>query len=348
MFVFIMISRNYGRALDIPVPVKADSKRFIDQYRLWLRLNGYSYRTETTYVHWVLSFIRFHEKRHPKDMGESEISAFLSSQTLRYHWSPSTQKTALNALVNLYRKFLKRELAPLKFGYSKVNPRLPVILAHEEAIQVIQQMKGDQQLIAKIMYGTGLRISEALRLRVKDIDFALKNIVVRSGKGDKDRITLLPISLVNELKNRIERTHKSHEVDLLAGLGSVYLPHALARKYPAAEFEFIWQFVFPSPVVSTDPRSGIERRHHIHPTQIARAIKKACAAAKINKRITSHCFRHSFATKLAMDGVHLSQIQKLLGHSNLETTEIYLHLAEQMGLQVKSPVDAIDVSLESF
>jgi len=332
---------NYDKlAYGIPVSVKPESTRFIDQYRLWLRLNGYAYRTEQTYIHWVLAYIRFHKKRHPKDMGENEISAFLNHQTLKHKWSTGTQKTVLNALVNLYVKYLKRELKPLKFGYSKVKQRLPVVLSHEEALCVIAQMEGDQQLVAKLMYGTGLRISEAIRLRVKDIDFNLNQIIVRGGKGDKDRTTLLPKSLIEPLSLKIELTKKIHEADLLKGLGSVYLPNALARKYPSAEFEFIWQYIFPSASTATDPRSGREHRHHIYPTQVARAVKRAAEAANLNKRITSHCFRHSFATKLAMDGVHLTQIQKLLGHTNLETTEIYLHLAEQMGLTIKSPVDA--------
>lgn len=324
---------------DVPVPVKPGSVRFIDRYRVWLRLNGYAYQTEKTYIGWVLKYIRYHNKRHPESMGEREIEDFLNAMALEKHWSPSTQKTALNALINLYAKFLKIEINKLNYRYATASKRLPVVLSHQEACSVIACMKGDQQLLAKLMYGCGLRISEAISLRVKDIDFAFNQIVVRSGKGDKDRITLLPASIKDDLLKRIERTRKLHEADLLAGFGSVYLPYALAAKYPSADKSFIWQYVFPSISISTDPRSGVERRHHIYPTQIRRAIFQATLEAKINKRITSHCFRHSFATKLAMDGVHLSQIQKLMGHTNLETTEIYLHLAEQMGLKVSSPID---------
>ncbi len=324
---------------DVPVSIKPDSPRFIDRYRAWLRLNGYAWQTEKTYVGWVLKFIRFHNKRHPESMGAREIEAFLNAMAVERYWSPSTQKTALNALVNLYSKFLNIEISKLTYRYATANKRLPVVLSHQEACSVIAYMQGDKQLIAKLMYGSGLRISEAISLRVKDIDFALNQIIVRSGKGDKDRITLLPASIRDDLLIRIERTRKIHESDLLAGYGSVYLPYALAAKYPSADKSFIWQYVFPSINIARDPRSGVERRHHIYPTQIRRAIQRASIEAKINKRITSHCFRHSFATKLAMDGVHLTQIQKLMGHSNLETTEIYLHLAEQMGLKVRSPVD---------
>lgn len=324
---------------DIPTSVKPHSKRFLDQYRVWLRLNGYAYATEKTYISWVIKFIRFHNRRHPKEMGAKEVSAFLSFHALNKNWSPSTQKTALNALINLYVKFLHMKIEKVSYAYAKVKKRLPVVMSHEEACSVIHSMKGDQQLMAKLMYGTGLRISECISLRVKDIDFAMNQLVVRSGKGDRDRFTLLPASLCDQLKVRIEATEKIHQSDLLLGFGSVYLPFALAAKYPKAEFEFIWQYIFPSIKISKDPRSGAERRHHIHHSQLQRAIKRAAVQAGIHKRITSHCFRHSFATKLALDGVHLTQIQKYMGHSSLETTEIYLHIAEQMGMQVRSPID---------
>lgn len=324
---------------NIPIPLTNKPVKFLDQYRIWLRLNGYAYQTEKHYVMWAAKFIRFHNMQHPEKLGAEEISAYLSEKALKENWSPSTQKTALNALVNLYAKFMKIEVGPLAFQYARPKPKLPVVMSHGEAVSVILKLEGDHQLMAKLMYGCGLRVSECLGLRVKDIDFELKHIVVRGGKGDKDRITLLPESLVPLLKNKILIVEKIHEADLLNGFGSVYMPYALAKKYPTDSKKTHWQFLFPSQNLSVDPRTGIEQRHHIHPRTIQRAVKRAAYDSKIHKPITSHCFRHSFATKLAMDGVHLSQVQKLLGHVNLETTEIYLHLAEQMGLQVRSPVD---------
>jgi integron integrase len=324
---------------DTPIPLNNNPVKFLDRYRAWLRLNGYAYQTEKHYVMWVAKFIRFHNMQHPEHLGPDAISAYLSEKALKENWSPSTQKTALNALVNMYSRFLGIEIGSLTFKYARPKPKLPVVMSHQEAATVISHLKDDNQLMAKLMYGCGLRVSECIRLRVKDIDFSLQHIIVRAGKGNKDRITLLPESIVPLLKLKVSVVEKIHEADLMNGFGSVYMPHALARKYPTDSKKVHWQFIFPSQNVSVDPRSGVEQRHHIHARTIQRAVKQAAYQSKIHKPITSHCFRHSFATKLAMDGVHLTQIQKLLGHSNLETTEIYLHLAEQMGLQVKSPID---------
>ncbi len=329
----------YPRTDDIPVPLKAHPVKFLDRYRAWLRLNGYAYQTEKHYIMWAAKFIRFHQMKHPETMGAEHISAFLSERALSENWSPSTQKTALNALVNLYAKFLGMELGQLSFSYATVKPKLPIIISHHEAVRIINQLTGDHQLMAKLMYGCGLRVSECLRLRIKDIDFDLSHIVVRGGKGDKDRITLLPQSLVPALQSKILAVSKQHEIDLLNGYGAVYMPNALAKKYPTEARKVHWQFLFISQNLSMDPRSGIIQRHHMHPRTIQKAVKKAVYELGIAKQVTCHCFRHSFATKLAMDGVHLQQIQKLMGHSNLETTEIYLHLAEQVGLKVLSPVD---------
>lgn len=324
---------------DIPVPLVPKPTRFLDRYRTWLRLNGYAYQTEKHYVMWAARFIRFHKMKRPEDMGADEICDFLSNRTLAENWSPSTQKTALNALVNLYSRFLHMEIGELTFQYASPKPKLPVVLSHHEACMVISNMSGESQLMAKIMYGCGLRVSECMRLRVKDIDFELKHILIRSGKGNRDRMTLLPQSLVPLLKQQIALVEKVHEADVLQGFGTVYMPNALAKKYPTEARKPHWQFLFPSVQVSVDPRSGVVQRHHVHARTLQRAVKKAAYQSGIHKPISSHCFRHSFATKLAMDGVHLSQIQKLLGHTNLETTEIYLHLAEQAGLRITSPVD---------
>jgi integron integrase len=324
---------------DTPIPLNQKPVKFLDRYRAWLRLNGYAYQTEKHYIMWVARFIRFHGMKHPETLGPEQISAFLSEKALQEHWSPSTQKTALNALANLYSKFLGVDIGTLTFQYASPKQKLPVVMSHQEAVTVIQKMEGDNQLMAKLMYGCGLRVSECIRLRVKDIDFGLRHIIVRGGKGDKDRLTLLPTSIVPAIQQKIAVVEKLHDADLLNGFGSVYMPYALAKKYPTESKKVHWQFLFPSHTLSIDPRSGVEQRHHVHARTIQRAVKRAAYEAKIHKPITSHCFRHSFATKLAMDGVHLTQVQKLLGHSNLETTEIYLHLAEQMGLKVSSPID---------
>lgn len=330
---------NFGVMDDVPVPIKANPTKFLDRYRAWLRLNGYAYETEKTYLCWAKRYIRFHKMKHPAHMGASDISAFLNHGATKRYWSPSSQKTVLNALVNMYSKFMNVELGQLRYQYAKVEQRLPVVLSHQEARQVISFMQGDKALMAKLMYGAGLRVSECIRLRVKDIDFNLNQIIVRNGKGAKDRSTLLPTSLIDALKNRIDRTAKQQEIDILQGYGSVYLPYALSVKYPNASTELAWQYLFPAITLSIDPRTGTKRRHHIHKSVIQKAVKRAATEAKINKPISSHVFRHGFATKLAIDGVHLTQIQKLMGHRQIETTQIYLHIAEQMGLSIKSPID---------
>ena len=272
-------------------------------------------------------------------MHAKEVSEFLNHLAIDLSCAAGTQRIALNALVCLYTKFLKRDLGVLDFKYASVPKRRPIVLTHTEALKVIDFTSGDYQLIMRLLYGTGLRRAECLSLRVKDIDFARSRIMVHQGKGNKDRSTLLPDQLIDLLHDKIERVEKLHHYDIDNGFGSVYLPNGLSRKYKNAEFEFIWQFLFPSASISKDPRSDIRRRHHLHPSQVQKHLRKAVLKSGIRKRITCHTFRHSFATELAKAGVHLTQIQRLMGHSDIATTEVYLHIAEEMGLSVTSPID---------
>jgi len=279
---------------DIPIQVDHSSERFIDRLRLFIRARNLAYATEKTYVSWVLRFIHYHKKRHPKDMGETEIESFLNYLVLQRYCSKSTQRTALNALIFLFVKFLQRDdIGTLNFKSSKRHPRIPVVFTHEEAMIVISNMTGKHKLMACFMYGTGLRISELIRLRVKDIDFGMNQTIVRDGKGNKDRITLLPEKLIIQLEDQITEVALLHKQDLRDGYGEVYLPNALCRKYKNAPIELKWQYLFPSTVISTDPRSGEKRRHHINKATLSRQINIAIKGCKINKKASSHTFRHS-------------------------------------------------------
>ncbi len=325
---------------DIPIHVEHSSERFIDRLRLFIRARNLAYATEKTYVSWILRFIRYHEKRHPKDMGESEIESFLNYLVLQCYCSKSTQRTALNALIFLFVKFLQREdIGTLNFSSSKRHPKIPVVFTHEEAMLVINDMNGKYKIMAHLMYGTGLRISELIRLRVKDIDFGMNQIIVRNGKGNKDRITLLPNKLITSLKDQILEVALLHKRDLIDGYGEVYLPNALCRKYKNAPTELKWQYLFPSQVISIDPRSGKKRRHHINKATLSRQICITIKDSNINKRASSHTFRHTFATELLLAGYDIRTIQQLLGHADVATTEIYTHVIKQGNAGIKSPID---------
>jgi integron integrase len=317
--------------------------RLLDQVRDVLRLRHYSYRTELAYVHWIKRFILFNNKRHPLDMGENQIQAFLTDLAVRGKVAASTQNQALNAIVFLYKHVLHRELGDFsKAVRAKRSYRKPVVLSQGEVhILLLSLTDTQQKLIVKMLYGAGLRLAECLRLRVQDIDFVGGLITVRAGKGDKDRTTVLPGNLVPELRAHLERVKLQFERDLRDGFADVYLPHAIVRKYPRAGKEWRWQFVFPADYPSKDPRTGIVRRHHVYPDSVTREIRRAASRAGITKRVTAHTFRHSFATHLLEGGTDIRSVQELLGHKSIETTQIYLHCLNTPGQTVVSPLDKL-------
>lgn len=326
---------------DIRPAIASGSTKLLDCVRIDMRDKGYSYQTEKTYILWIKRFILFHGKKHPAQMGELEISQFLSYLGHDRSCSPATQRIALNAIIYLYRKFLQLELAPLDFEKAKQKRRLPVVLTHEEVLRILEHIHGTHRLMVELLYGSGLRQAELLSLRVKDLDFGMLTITVRSGKGDKDRTTLLPQSLVERLELQVQSVANLHKRDIADGFGEVYLPHALNRKYPNAARELGWQYLFPSIGIGTDPRSGVQRRHHMHPTTLRKVVSRARRLAGIHKPVRCHTFRHSFATRLLQQGYDLRTIQKLLGHSEVTTTEIYTHVLGRGAMGVVSPVDAI-------
>ncbi|BAP13648.1 integron integrase [Alcanivorax sp. NBRC 101098] len=332
-------------AMDVPPALPATPTRLMDRFRAFIRSRNMAYRTEKTYVHWVLRYIRFHGRLHPEQLKARDVDAFLTHLAVHKHCSPATQKTALNALVFLYREFLGQPLDALNFSYSRKPQRVPVVFSHAEAQALIGHLAGTNQLVARLIYGSGLRINEALRLRVKDVDFAMQQITVRGGKGNKDRTTLLPDSLITPLKLQIDTALATHRQDMADGLGEVYMPFALARKYPGQARSPAWQYVFPAAQLSVDPRathddgSPVRRRHHVLDRTVQRAIMLAMRKAQIHKHGNSHTLRHSFATRLLENGYDIRTIQKLLGHADVKTTEIYTHVVKKGGFGVRSPVD---------
>ncbi len=314
--------------------------KLLDSVRYTLRSKRYSPRTEEQYVSWIKRFIFFHQKRHPKVMGEPEVSAFLSHLARHENVSASTQNQAFSAILFLYRDVLKMQLESIAGVERASKPRkVPVVLTREEAQQVLALLEGSKWLMASLLYGSGLRLLECLRLRVKDLDFGYKQITVRDGKGLRDRVTMLPDSVVGPLKAHLTRVKHLHETDLAEGFGSAQMPFALARKYPNASREFVWQFVFPSSHRSLEPQTEIERRHHVGEIVLQRAVKRAVAAAGVLKLATCHTFRHSFATHLLEAGYDIRTVQELLGHKDVATTMIYTHVLKQGGRGVKSPLD---------
>ena len=317
-------------------------KRLLDQDREVMRVKHYSIRTEQAYIRWIKKFILFHGKRHPSEMGEPDVEAFLTWLATEENVAKSTQNQAFNALLFLYREVLKTPLeGRIDAVRSGKKQRLPVVLSREETAQLLSAMSGVPQLVAKLLYGTGMRLMECLRLRVKDIDFELNEIRVRNGKGGTDRLVFLPESIRPALKEHLERVRLIHQNDLKHGYGEVYLPGALARKYPKAGKQWIWQYAFPSIKLSKDPRSGVIRRHHMDPSTLDRAIKRAAKLAGINKRVSSHTLRHSFATHLLQNGTDIRTIQNLLGHKDISTTMIYTHVLRKMSPKIKSPLDML-------
>jgi integron integrase len=315
------------------------AKKLLDQMRDALRLKHYSYRTEETYLDWVKRYILFHGKRHPAEMGAPEIQAFLIHLATQRQVAASTQNQALSAILFLYREVLHQEVEPVLLSSAKRPERLPTVLTHDEVLRLLAHLSGVYKLMAQILYGSGLRLMECVRLRIKDIDFEYQTITVRDGKGEKDRVTPLPQSIASDLKRQIERVRLLHEEDLQAGAGEVYLPDALAIKYPNAAREFIWQYLFPASKRSADPRSGQERRHHLDPSALQRAVRDAAQKAGIPKRVSGHTLRHSFATHLLQNGYDIRTVQELLGHKDVRTTMIYTHVLNRGGLAVRSPLD---------
>jgi integron integrase len=334
-------TKEGGMAKDMRV---ADSSpRLLDQVRGTIRLKHYSIRTEQSYLGWIKRFILFHNKRHPREMSANEVTAFLTDLAVRGNVAASTQNQALNAILFLYREVLRIELPWMdNIQRAKKPARLPVVFTRAEVKSLLAQLDGTLWLMASLIYGSGLRLMECVRLRVKDIDFHYKQIIVRDAKGQKDRVTMLPESLMDSLRNHLVRVKELHEQDLQAGGGRVYLPYALDRKYPNAGREWGWQYIFPARSRSRDPRSGMIRRHHFPEDSLQRALKNAIRQAGIIKPGTTHVLRHSFATHLLEDGYDIRTLQELLGHQDLNTTMIYTHVLQKGGKAARSPLDRME------
>ncbi|MCB0044347.1 MAG: integron integrase [Caldilineaceae bacterium] len=322
---------------DAPKP-----KKLLDRLRDRIRLKNYSYRTEQSYVSWVRRYILFHNKRHPQEMGRAEIESFLTHLAVDRNVAPSTQNQALHAILFLYREVLEQPI-PERINALRAQERrrLPTILSATEVQQLLDQLSDVPHLVALLLYGSGLRVREGLSLRVKDVDFNQRHIVVRSGKGDKDRITLLPESAVPELEAQLQVAKALHERDLAQGYGRAPLPYALAKKYPNADREWGWQFVFPSSTLSKDPQREDSPlyRFHLHESMIQKAVRSAARAAGLTKPVTPHTLRHCFATHLLEAGYDIRTVQELLGHKDVKTTQIYTHVLNRGPNGVRSPLD---------
>lgn len=302
-------------------PSHPQKLRLLDQVRHEMRVRHYSLRTEEAYLQWIRRYILFHEKRHPSDMAETEINQFLSHLAVERHVAASTQNQALSAILFLYKRILKKELGFVGDVIRAKRPRrLPVVLSRKEVKAVLANLSGTNWLMTSLLYGSGLRLMECVRLRVKDIDFSYNQIIVRDGKGEKDRVTMLPQNLRKPLLHQLAKTQQLHEQDLAESYGRVYLPYALARKYPNADQEWAWQFVFPSSKRSLDPRGEAIRRHHRYPLTLQRAVKQAIRSAGIHKPASCHTFRHCFATHLLEKGYDIRTVQELLGHKDVRKT----------------------------
>ena len=332
--------------------------KFMEQCREVMRFKQLAHRSEETYLQWIRRFILFHRSRaapaggdarpsvqkwvwrHPKEMGEVEVRAFLTDLAVTRRVGAATQNQALNAMLFLYREVVGGEMGWIDgFEQARRSQRVPVVLTREEMQAMLGQLSGTQGLIARLLYGTGMRLLEGLRLRIKDVDFARGQIIVRGGKGDKDRVTMLPDRLKAELQTRLQETRKTWQSDVASGFGRVWLPGALRVKYPKAELEWGWQWVFPSAELSIDPETKVRRRHHVTDASVQGAVKAAGLKARLTKRVTPHVLRHSFATHLLESGTDIRTLQDLLGHKDVSTTQIYTHVMQKPGIGVRSPLD---------
>jgi integron integrase len=321
-------------------PKGKGAPRLFDLVREAIRRLHYSRRTEESYLHWMKRFILFSGKRHPREMGAAEVTAFLNHLAVERHVAAATQNQALAALLFLYKDVLAEPLPWLdEVVHAKRPVRRPSVLTAGEAHKMLAHMRGAKWLMASLLYGAGLRLRECLNLRVKDVDFGYRQILVRDGKGGKDRVTMLPASVVEPLQQHLLRVKALHDRDIAEGYGDVELPDALMRKYPRAPYEWGWKFVFPSYKRSVDPATGVIRRHHVYENYLIRGVKQAALAAGIAKHVSCHTLRHSFATHLLENGYDIRTVQELLGHSSVETTMIYTHVMNKGGRGVKSPLD---------
>jgi integron integrase len=339
----------YNNSINKPMkPASATplrSKRLLDQLRERLRYAHYSIRTEQAYVYWVRFYIRYHKLRHPREMGKADIEAFLTYIAVDRKVSSSTHRQALAAILYLYKQVLCIEVPWMdEIGRPQARIRIPVVLSREEVAALLQAVDPRYQVISQLLYGAGLRILECLRLRVKDVDFDRKVIVVREGKGGKDRVVMLPATLIDPMRRQIEHSRKLWAQDRAAQRPGVWMPDALEKKFPRAGSSWAWHWVFPAPDLSVDPRTRIERRHHQFEQTIGRVIARATEAARIPKKVTAHTLRHSFATHLLDSGVDIRRVQELLGHADVSTTMIYTHVLSSSAAGTQSPLDALRTS----
>ncbi len=316
--------------------------RLMDQVHETLRYHHYAFRTEQSYVSWILRFIRFNDKQHPKDMGKDEIERFLSHLALNRDVAASTQNQALNAIIFLYEEVLHKPINGISPVRTKKNKNVPTVMSLDETKAALNSMHGTHKLMARFMYVGGLRLMEVIRARIHDFDFDNEKFLVRDGKGGKSRTTFFPKQIHRPFHSHFSRVKELHEKDLAQGFGSVYLPHALARKYPGAATSWGWQYAFPASNLSKDPRSGETRRHHTHHSGLQKAVAQARKEANLTKRISCHTFRHSFATHMLEDGVNIRKLQVLLGHNDVKTTEIYTHVMNNDIRDIKTPLLALE------
>lgn len=318
-----------------------NTAEFMQDLRGAIRVRHYSLRTENSYIKWVQKFLQFYRLQNPRSLGEQQINTFLSHLAVHENIAASTQNQALCAIIFFFKNVLDKEVGDLSLIWAQKSRKIPVVLSRDEVKSLLSHLDNEYKLMALLMYGAGLRLLEVLRLRIKDVDFNYKQLLIRDAKGHKDRVTPLPESTVSLLEHQIKHVEQLHKKDLSDGYGSVYLPYALDRKYPNAEYELKWQYVFPAFRISKDPRSGQYQRHHLHESVLQKIIKQAVRKAGIQKPATSHTLRHSFATHLLEDGYDIRTVQELLGHNSVETTMIYTHVIQKGGRAVKSPADKL-------